>query len=92
MSLTISLSEALLGMNRVMFQHLDGKGIRIETKRGERIIRHGDELLIKGEGMPIRGSTSRGGLRISFEVEMPGLSWASRTDPEVSRIFLFMRL
>lgn len=71
-------------MSRVVFQHLDGKGIRIETKRGERIIKHGDELLIKGEGMPVRGTLNRGGLRVKFEVEMPGLSWAARTDPEVS--------
>jgi DnaJ family protein A protein 2 len=84
MTLSISLSEALLGMNRLMFAHLDGRGIRLESKRGERIIKHGDELLVKGEGMPMRGRTARGDLRVRFEVEMPGLSWAARTDPNVS--------
>lgn len=76
----IRLSEALLGFSRVCFVHLDGRGIRIEVKKGERVIRHGEELAIRGEGMPIRGKGRKGDLYIRFEVEMPGESWASRQD------------
>ena len=75
----ISLSEALLGINRVVVKHLDGRGIRIVSQRGERVIKHGDEARIRGEGMPIRGG-GKGDLVIKFEVQMPGPSWASRQD------------
>lgn len=76
----ISLSEALLGINRVMFKHLDGRGIRVISKLGERVIRHGEEWVIREEGMPVRGSKDgkKGDLWIKFEVEMPGESWATR--------------
>lgn len=81
----IPLSEALLGFNRVLFIHLDGRGIRVESKRGERIIKPGELCTIKGEGMPKRGKDrERGDLWVAFLVEMPGVSWAMRSDPEVS--------
>lgn len=65
----------------MLLTHLDGRGIRVEVKRGERVIRHGDELVIRSEGMPIRGvREAKGDLWIKFEVEMPGESWASRQD------------
>lgn len=76
----IRLSESLLGFNRVCFVHLDGRGIRIEVKKGERVIRHDEELVIRGEGMPIRGMGRKGDLYVKFSVEMPGESWASRQD------------
>ena len=83
-TLKLSLSEALLGFSRTFVAHLDGGGIRIQSKRGERVIQHGDEYLIMEQGMPVRGSLRRGNLRVKFEVEMPGASWASR-QTEVSR-------
>lgn len=70
----------MLGFNRVCFIHLDGRGIRIEVKKGERVIRHDEELVIRGEGMPIRGTGRKGDLYVKFAVEMPGESWASRQD------------
>ncbi len=66
--------------------HLDGRGIRVEVKRGERVIKHGEELAIRGEGMPIRGRGGKGDLFIKFEVEMPNESWASRSQSIVSRM------
>lgn len=60
--------------------HLDGRGIRIEVKKGERVIRHDEELVIRSEGMPIRGTGRKGDLYVKFAVEMPGESWASRQD------------
>lgn len=50
----------------------------MESKRGERIIQHGDEMIIRGEGMPVRDRPYKGDLYIKFKVEMPGVSWASR--------------
>ncbi|KAL7421755.1 hypothetical protein Q5752_003526 [Cryptotrichosporon argae] len=75
----LSLSEALLGFARVLLVHLDGRGVRVESARGERVIRHGDEWVVRGEGMPDRAG-GRGDLYVRFEVEMPGASWASRQD------------
>jgi DnaJ family protein A protein 2 len=57
----------------------------VESKRGERVIRHGEELCIRGEGMPRldRDGGGKGDLRVRFEVEMPGASWAARLDTQV---------
>lgn len=70
-----------------MFVHLDGRGIRITSKRGERIIVSDKELVVRGEGLPIRGRepADKGDLYVKFDVVMPGESWAARADPEVSR-------
>ena len=80
----IRLSEALLGFNRILFIHLDGRGIRAESKRGERVIQPGAEWVIRGEGMPKRGREEKGDLWVKFEVEMPGVSWAARAESKVS--------
>lgn len=77
-TVTLRLSEALLGFKRILVVHLDGRGLRVESRRGERIIQHGDELVIRGEGMPVRGRSTKGDLYVKFKVEMPGVSWASR--------------
>ncbi|KAK4686429.1 hypothetical protein P7C73_g3699, partial [Tremellales sp. Uapishka_1] len=84
----ISLSEALLGLSRVLFVHLDGRGIRVESKRSERIIESGQEWLIKNEGMPKRGKGSRGDLIVTFKVEHPNESWAGRQDPSSNKVEL----
>jgi DnaJ family protein A protein 2 len=74
----INLSEALLGFNRVLIVHLDGRGIRVESGRGERIIQHKDVWVVRGEGMPHRGRGTKGDLYLRFDVQMPSTSWASR--------------
>ena len=57
------------------------------SKRGERVIEYGQELLVKGEGLPRRNAGGRkGDLVVKFEVEMPGVGWASRLATEVSRM------
>lgn len=73
-----------------MFAHLDGRGIRIESKRGERVIAPNEEMIIRGEGMPRRGRSvgDKGDLWVKFEVEMPGASWAARADPQGTRVEL----
>lgn len=69
-------------MDRLVFIHLDGRGVRLKIEKGERIIRHGDEYIIRGEGMPIKGTDRKGDLRVKFGVEMPSTSWASRQSYE----------
>lgn len=92
--LTITLSESLLGFDRIMFTHLDGRGVRLVSPRGQRVVRHGDELYVAGEGMPKRDTGGggwfgmgkdknkgeRGNLRVKFGVEMPDASWALRAE------------
>ncbi|KAJ9114851.1 hypothetical protein QFC20_001222 [Naganishia adeliensis] len=77
---SITLSESLLGFQRVLFYHLDGRGIKVDCPTGERIIKHGDTFFIKGEGMPKNASTRNraGDLYVRFEVEMPDLDWVKR--------------
>lgn len=79
-NVTLTLSEALLGFDRVVLVHLDGRGLRVISGRGERVIQHGDEYRIIGEGMPLRGRGVRGNLYVKFAVEMPSVSWAARQD------------
>ncbi|OWZ74394.1 hypothetical protein AYX14_00041 [Cryptococcus neoformans] len=74
--LSIRLSEALLGFSRVLFIHLDGKGVHVTSKKGERIIQPGSVWVIKGEGLPIRGKGKRGDMYVRFDVEFPTTDWA----------------
>jgi DnaJ family protein A protein 2 len=80
----IPLVEAVGGFSRVVLKHLDGRGIKISTPRGK-VIRPGDYIKIKGEGMPIeeegsswfrRGSKdARGDLYIEIIIEFPKDDW-----------------
>ncbi|OCF36918.1 chaperone regulator [Kwoniella heveanensis BCC8398] len=74
--LSIRLSESLLGFSRVLFIHLDGRGIKVTSKRGDRIIKPGSVWVIKGEGLPIRGSSRKGDMYVRFDVEFPDEKWA----------------
>ncbi|ODO08208.1 hypothetical protein I350_03797 [Cryptococcus amylolentus CBS 6273] len=78
--LSIRLSEALLGFSRVLFIHLDGSGVHITSKKGERIIKSGSIWRIEGEGLPIRGSWGkrRGDVYVRFEIEYPDEEWARK--------------
>nr|XP_019010770.1 chaperone regulator [Kwoniella pini CBS 10737]OCF49551.1 chaperone regulator [Kwoniella pini CBS 10737] len=74
--ISIRLSEALIGFSRILFIHLDGRGIKIESKKGERIIKQNSIYIIKNEGMPIRGTNKKGDIFIKFDLEFPTLDWA----------------
>ncbi|WVR07215.1 hypothetical protein IAU60_004256 [Kwoniella sp. DSM 27419] len=78
--ISIRLSESLLGFSRVLFIHLDGRGIKVTSKRGERIIKPGSVWVIKGEGMPIRGTKRKGDMYVRFDVEFPDTTWAKGLD------------
>ncbi|WWC93982.1 hypothetical protein V866_000820 [Kwoniella sp. B9012] len=74
--ISIRLSESLLGFSRILFIHLDGRGIHVDSKKGERIIKPGSVYTIKGEGMPIRGTSRKGDMYVRFDVEFPTTDWA----------------
>ncbi|KIM33511.1 hypothetical protein M408DRAFT_326207 [Serendipita vermifera MAFF 305830] len=97
----ITLSEALLGFSRVVLTHLDGRGIRFDSRAqegGKKIYKSGDTVVIRGEGMPIwkkdaprRASgapVEKGDLFILFEVEMPDEGWLDTVDVQALRAML----
>lgn len=85
-SISITLSEALLGFERVVLTHLDGRGLRIRVpspgRPGCRVLKHGDELLIKGEGFPGRRSHLIGDLLVKIQLEMPTTEYMASLEVE----------
>ncbi|CAE6509913.1 unnamed protein product [Rhizoctonia solani] len=75
----ITLSEALTGFNRVLFTHLDGRGIRV-TSDAKKIIRSQNVIKIIDEGMPIMNTSKKGDLYVTFVVDMPDDEWLKGLD------------
>ncbi|GAA5936436.1 hypothetical protein JCM3775_000820 [Rhodotorula graminis] len=77
-TLSLTLSESLLGFSRLILVHLDGRGLRVSQpapgERGWRVLKSGDEVVVPGEGMWRRGA--RGDLLLRVEVAMPDEQWA----------------
>ncbi|RKF59942.1 DnaJ protein-like protein xdj1 [Erysiphe neolycopersici] len=71
----ITLTEALTGFDRVVLKHLDGRGIRINHPPGK-IMKPGQTIKIKGEGMPIKKSDCKGDLFLFVKVDFPEENWA----------------
>lgn len=84
----ITLSEALLGFSRILVTHLDGRGIHMTSPPGK-IIKPGDSVIAKGEGMPVyKHPDTNGDLYVVFKIDMPGEEWLSTVDRAVcSMIF-----
>lgn len=72
---TLTLSEALLGFERLVLTHLDGRGLMVDQpppgERGFKVFKTGDIVRIRGEGFPRRKSEHRGDLLARVTVEMP---------------------
>ena len=72
---TITLSEALLGFDRLLLTHLDGRGIRVNQpapgQPGYKVFSTGDVVKVDGEGFPKRKSAIRGDLFMKTTVTMP---------------------
>ena len=74
--LHVSLSEALTGFDRTVIRHLDGRGIRIHLQQPDgKVLRPGQILKVKGEGMPVKRSDSRGDLYFTVYVDFPEDGW-----------------
>ena len=70
--LEITLAEALLGFNRVVLKHLDGRGIQLKHPKEEgKILRPGQVLKVKGEGMPYKKSDVKGDLYLIVDIKFP---------------------
>lgn len=64
---SITLSESLLGINRTVFTHLDGRSVRLRTNKGA-VVRPGDVCVLRGEGLPGREGARTGDLYIKVSV------------------------
>lgn len=73
-SIDVTLAEALTGFSRVVLKHLDGRGIEIKHPAG-RVLSPGQVLTVRGEGMPIKRTDSRGDLYLTVNVEFPKEQW-----------------
>lgn len=79
----ITLSESLLGFSRVLIKHLDGRGIRVTSEKGK-MIKPGDTIIVKGEGMPqYKNPLNKGDLYVAFEIEYPTTEWLTSVDKKV---------
>jgi DnaJ family protein A protein 2 len=74
--LNITLSEALTGFNRVALLHLDGRGIQLNIKQPSgKVLRPDEVIKVRGEGMPVKRSDTKGDLYLSVKVEFPQDGW-----------------
>jgi DnaJ family protein A protein 2 len=68
----ITLAESLCGFSRVVLPHLDGRGIQLHHPKQEgQILRPGQVLKVKGEGMPHKKSEAKGDLYLEVQVVFP---------------------
>lgn len=65
--LDINLSEALVGVDRIVRQ-LDGREVSIQTRK---VISPKERVIIEGEGMPAFDGVGRGNLVVEFWVQFP---------------------
>ena len=80
----ITLSEGLFGFSRILLAHLDGRGIHVNSPPGK-IIKPGDSIVIKGEGMPVyKNPDQKGDLYVVFKIDMPDDAWLQSIDRQVS--------
>jgi DnaJ family protein A protein 2 len=80
---TITLSEALLGFDRILLTHLDGRGIKVTSPPGK-IIKPHDTIILRGEGMPIhKRPDEKGDLHVILDLEMPSNDWLKTIDRRV---------
>ncbi|GAA6060697.1 hypothetical protein JCM10212_005079 [Sporobolomyces blumeae] len=77
-TITLTLSESLLGFDRLILVHLDGRALKASSpppgNKGWRVLKTGDEVSISGQGMWRKGQA--GDLVVKLEVEMPDEQWA----------------
>ncbi|KAI8584041.1 hypothetical protein K450DRAFT_221218 [Umbelopsis ramanniana AG] len=73
----ITLQEALCGFDKILFKHMDGRGIRVKHTAGS-VIQPGSFKTIMNEGMPTyRRTEDKGNMYIQFLVDFPADMWTS---------------
>ncbi|KAI1797293.1 DnaJ-domain-containing protein, partial [Ganoderma leucocontextum] len=84
----ITLSEALLGFSRILVTHLDGRGVHVTSPPGK-IIKPGDSIILRGEGMPqYKTPDHKGSLYVMLEIDMPDESWLKTIDSQALAVLL----
>ena len=83
---SITLSEALTGFSHP-FQHLDEHVFIVDSPQ-QRVLRHDDILLVRGEGMPRPKSNTHGDLFIHVKVVMPTYEQVQRAGVDKLRSVL----
>ncbi|KAF2014855.1 hypothetical protein BU24DRAFT_442087 [Aaosphaeria arxii CBS 175.79] len=84
--LKVTLVEALVGFNRVILTHLDGRGIQLHVEQPNgKVLRPGDVLKVPGEGMPMKKSDAKGDLYLVVDVEFPEDGWL-KNDEAIQKI------
>lgn len=82
----ITLSEALLGFDRILVTHLDGRGIRVSSPKGK-VVQPGQSIVLRGEGMPTYKTPDvKGDLYVVLDIEMPTQDWLRTIDLTVQRM------
>jgi DnaJ-class molecular chaperone len=72
-----------MGFSRILLTHLDGRGVHVSSPPGK-IIRPGDTIVLRGEGMPTyKRPDQKGDMYVVFEVEFPSDSWLQTADTKV---------
>ncbi|KDN38863.1 DnaJ protein, subfamily A, member 2 [Tilletiaria anomala UBC 951] len=66
----LSLREALLGFERIIIKHLDGRFIKVQKQPGQ-VTRPGDVDRISGAGMPIEREIEWGDLYVHWDIRFP---------------------
>jgi DnaJ family protein A protein 2 len=69
---TLTLQEALIGFNKVLIDHMDGRQLKCKHSVKDGVIKPGTVRSIRGEGMPYSAKDNlRGDLYIEFEINFP---------------------
>ncbi|KAJ3216494.1 hypothetical protein HK099_005844 [Clydaea vesicula] len=69
-SIEVSLTEALTGFQRNI-ETLDGRNLLVKGGEGTSVVRPGQEIVVKNEGMPNSKSGTKGDLIIECKVKFP---------------------
>ena len=83
---SITLAEALTGFSHP-FQHLDEHIFVVDSPQ-QRVLRHDDIMLVRGEGMPRPKSSTHGDLFIHMKVVMPTYQQVQRAGVDKLRSVL----
>jgi DnaJ family protein A protein 2 len=87
-TVSVTLSEALLGFDRILINHLDGRGVRVASPKGK-VLTSGKTIVLRNEGMPTyKNPDMRGNLYIVLKVEMPNEDWMGTVDQKVPILYL----
>jgi DnaJ family protein A protein 2 len=71
--ISMTLAESLLGFERLIENHPSGRSLHLVWLGG--VVREGEVLRVPGWGMPVRGSTEYGDLRLTCRIVETETTW-----------------